>query len=524
LVDTLGDLFGFDYPARTINPPKTISPVENLAVGKGVSQSQRLAIDPFSLHILRDDVASESVDAMNLLKIAQMPMLLTQFAFANQAADALLFSCPVSPVVCATYQNRLRRTYLSFVSNGFAYWSGGINFDIEVVATRFHSGKLLFAYVPNTEDVPTYSDAATSLPNVIVDIQQTSKTTFKIPYTSSTAMKNTLHLDSSAVLDSEFADCAIGTVVCYVQNTLAYASNVSPSIEINIYISGGDDFSLYVPALPIIDKPTSAIVALQDGEKLTAINEMSKKLFKQRQEIIPTAGIGLNVNKNNEDTTMAVLSLSQNDSIPRSHFGEDYSLIDLIRRFSILNITTLNWHVGATQSFASIPIGTYAVPTIYPSFLTYWSQIYSAWSGTIRYKFIFYGVRTSNISIQISHLLNLQYFYAIDDYPGIANISNVNGFGMVRTQLCQDVALELEAPYYSKYNMLLTQGSNAAQFDVDKYSFNGYLAIQGVKTDTTALNLPMDVYTSAGEDFRFLYVRSPPSDTSQNLFTVSTLA
>ena len=225
LIDSIGDILGFDYPSNPINAPKHISPVENLAVGRGVSRSQRLAIDPYSLHMLDDDIASESLKAMDLKSVIKIPMLIAQFSFdVTNSRELDLLYIPVHPQICSLVgilgDDVLQQpTYLSYVSNGFSYWNGGIKFDIEVVATHFHSGKLLFAYCPNSLDGILYEDAANSLPNVVLDIQQTSHLTFIVPYTSSTAMKST-----SFVTDSEFSyisDAVIGSLVCFVQNTLS---------------------------------------------------------------------------------------------------------------------------------------------------------------------------------------------------------------------------------------------------------------------------------------------------------------
>jgi len=495
LIDTLGNILGFDYPARTLQPDKTISPIENLSVAIGKSQSQRMAIDPFSMHILKDDVASESLLAMDLLRISQTPMLLNQFQFTSTSPiDTLLWSVPVSPAVCTQYQSNLQRTYLSFVANAFNYWSGGIIYDIEIIATRFHSGKLLFAYVPNDTVIPSYISAATSLPNVIIDIQQTSTFSFKIPFTSSTAMKNTELFPSTALgYEILFPDSAIGTLVCYVQNALASASNVAPMVEVNVYVKADTDYSLYVPKHP-------------------------RSLPTVQPAFEATSGIGILEQRNAPPNTTVVLSKDQSNSISRPHFGEDYSLVDIIRRFSYLDTHTFT----LTQSEATdlLTVNPNLRSQVEPTYLSYFTGIYSAWSGSLRLKLVSAESRTSNTFLTATHVPNIYYFNGTTDFP----LPETSGFGTLRTNLSQDNAMELEIPFYSKFNMLLTRSAEATEVILPSlYYTNGYLEVR-VNNRLATDNIILDYYIAVGEDFRFLYLRSPPADGYNQTFYLSPLA
>lgn len=499
IIDTLGDLFGFDYPARTLQPPKTISPVENLSVGIGQSQSQRMAIDPFSLHLVEDDVAGERKTAMDLLSICKMPMLLSQFSYTGTSVqDSLLFSCPVTPTVSCLRNNLFRRTYLSAVSNAFCYWNGGINFDIEIVATRFHSGKLLFAFVPNDSNVPSYVSAADGLPNIIIDIQQTSSTRFKVPFVSSKPLKDVQRFNlnntvatSPTANDSFYSNSCIGTLVCYVQNVLNYASNVSPSVEINMYISAADDFGLYVPGKPVLNQvPPTPPPLLQ-----ATSNE-----------------IGIDLNKNNTPTTASVLAKGQLDSIPRKHFGENYSLIDIIRRFTFSQSLTVQ-NTNPTALNVTPYYDDLAINQI--SYLQYFSYLYSAFSGSIRYKFVTDTTRSQNFPLQITHSPSGSETYVLGTTTDPTLLLS-SGLGILRTNGQQDLAIEAEVPYYSKFNMLVPQRG-----DFLDVSYNGTLYLQTTSTATASLNV--DIYTAAGEDFRFIYLRPMRNDSSTLGYYVTSL-
>nr|AWK77869.1 structural polyprotein [Robinvale bee virus 6] len=496
LIDTLGSIFGFDYPSRTLQPPKTISPIENLAIAKGVSQSQRLAIDPFSLHKLHDDIALESMDGMNLKRLISMPMLLTQFSFTSTSSrGTLLKTILVNPCLAPRFNSQatpfLQRSYLSYISNGFLYWSGGIIYDIEVVATKFHSGKLIFAYEPNVRDPPSYSAVSDSLPNVVIDIQQASTARFLVPFTSSTSMKDTF-----MPLDSDILDSATGILCCYVQNTLAFASNVAPSIEINVYISAADDFSLYVPQRPVFDRPMD--------------NEME-----------PTSLL-LVTNKNEPPNVVSSLSYKQNFTIPRQQFGEDYSLLDLVKRFSPAYSITLS---SENNYQNNLPINPTAQPIDFgksSSYLSYWSLLYSCWTGSLRYKFVSRTSRTTNSSLLVTHVPTFKSITTPNADESLLNFHmDYGGFGMVRTQLSQDCALEIEVPYYSKFNMLISPIGLLGIFSkaIQPVVLNGYLLLASTGDE----QIEIDTYVAAGDDFRLIYPRSPPVDRTISIYYIETL-
>lgn len=505
LIDTVGNIFGFDYPSESISPPKTISPVENLAVCIGKSRSQRLAVDPMSLHILQDDIASESLASMDLLKIAQIPMLISQYVFSNSnAAQSTIFTLPCHPNMSPIVNTAVQKTYLSFLSEAFVYWSGGLTFDIEIVATRFHSGKLLLAYVPNTQEIPTYDQASDCLPNVIIDIQQTSSFSFNIPFTSSTPLKLTNLSQSPSQM--QFVDASIGTLVCYVQNTLAYASNVSPSVEINVYLRASPDFSFYIPRKPIFppfvppDPPSTQSVPLE-------------------------ATSGTSLLTNNRDPTTVSLTKDQASSNLRPLFGEDYSLKDIIKRFSYSfssSISPISQTDPSEITLEQINVNPYPLSTRYSTtstsltFLQFFSLIYSAWSGSIRYKIMTYENRSSKIILSVYHVPTNEPQNA----SGTLTNLNSQGYAHHRTNVSQDNALEIEVPFYSKYNLLLTR-SPFASFST--FTRNGYMYLYcDDYFEPEESLLSYDIYEAAGEDFRFIYLRPPPlTAVVPSLFTIA---
>nr|UFZ21066.1 MAG: structural polyprotein [Planococcus ficus-associated picorna-like virus 1] len=515
LIDDLGKMLGFDYPTRPLAPEKTISPVENMAVCRGASRSNRLAVDSTSGQLLDSNIYGNPDVDMDFLHIAQTPMLLNQYTWSatNDPQSAIFVNIPVSPnLQClgtrtnGTGQSTtyLRQTYLSFVSKFFQYWRGGITFDIEIIATRFHSGKLVLGFLPNASGAgATYNDIVTALPNITLDIQQTSKFSFTVPFVSPTALKSTRYATDS---NDNFTidECMTGFLYMYIQNRLTNASNVASTVDINLYIRAADDFQFFVP-------------------RATEIQTAAPKYpVPPSEQLEPTSSsIELQVDRSDAGSQPTVLSAGMGitPSIPR--FGETYSMLDMIRRFQILDIYPSKVppadYIPVHPLFRTVGPGISPVDA-FQSYLSLLTRIYAGWTGSLRYKFVTYSPRTTDQIINVAHIPDFQFFQTPPEgqQPPIYQNSSNLGYAATLTTLSQDNCLEVEVPYYSLWNFLLTRP------DVDDGDSLSYFTpvLNGIVVPDIS-SKPADpapefntyyVYYAAGEDFRFLYLRSPPFD------------
>lgn len=505
LVDDLGKLFGFDYPSKQISPDNTIKNVENLAIARGATRSERLALDPSSSHTPDKEETMSVKDEMDVNTIIQMPMLLSQFQYnSTQAPQTLLLRIPVTPYIFANLDPTTtalgqQPSYLSFLSNFFNFWRGSITYEFEFVATRFHSGKLLVGFVPNFnlgQDENSYANIANANPMAILDLQQTSKLSFTVPFQSTTPIKLTRYrpLDESI----------LGTVYVFVQNQLSYASNVQPSVDVNVYIKAGPDFTFLVPRHPNFNYTRPAPAT---------------------QVVEPTSDITFQTSRTGQEntTTNAVLSHGQSISIPKPRFGETYSIVDCMRRFTALNenlsltSTGANYLNGVHPLYVSnlTPGGlnnTYDF-IFHNSFLSHVGKLYSCWSGSLRYKFCTTSPRTKAASLTVYHVPDYQFF----SNPNPQSYTEVDlaGYAGTTTDLSQNTSLEFEIPYYSPFNFLLnspTTGPGTAHtnyLDTSYYPYtNGAYITRVLGAQPT--DVSVRAYVAAGEDFKYFYLRSPP--------------
>jgi len=509
LIDNLGNIFGFDYPTRLLSPDKCISPVENMAITVGASRSQRLCIDPNSGYVPDPSVFGSTSDDLDLLRIAKTPMLVAQLKWeSSKASQTELFKVPVTPMLCPKNLDALfpiKKTigsnisYLAFASSLFNFWRGGITFDVEFVATHFHSGRILVAFVPNNDkDSLTYVNASNALPNLTMDIQQTSKLSFTVPFVSATPLKY-VPVDASIVDDETFT----GFLVFYVMNQLTAASNVSPDIEINVYIRAADDFQLFVPANPGIQYMVPQAAPTEKADPtISGVEIQSNRI------------------KDTSLTPVSQLTLGNGFAPKELRFGESYSLLDLIRRFNYLcrfevAIDKDNAPFSTPDVRAIHPVSptlapvSGAVSSSYAKFdtmLGVLSRIFSVWSGSLRYKDVTNADRMYNICYGVAHYPTfVKDLSKIKYYP--------QGYAFTLTNLSQDNSFEFEVPYYSVYQCLLTKYGPKFQREALRVCLNGSIVSYAFSDKPRNLSeISVYRFVAGGDDFRFAYLRPPGAD------------
>ena len=141
------------------------------------------------------------------------------------------------------YPNRLR-----YVSQMFNYWRGTIGYQLQMAATKFHSGRLRLCYTPATEKTPSYEDARQYSYNQIVDLRDGSLFSFECPYVNVSAWRNVPFTKSGNAFITNFAEASF---TIFVENELRCPDNASSSVEIAIMNYAGSDFELAVPVAGI---------------------------------------------------------------------------------------------------------------------------------------------------------------------------------------------------------------------------------------------------------------------------------
>jgi hypothetical protein len=138
-------------------------------------------------------------------------------------------------------------SWLSYISRAFSYWSGSIDYRIQVVATQFHSGKLIASFLPGLSSADGISlSQKVACPNLIMDLNENKEWVFSVPWNSILPWLRVAYpyWEYDPV---RFSEIALGFLAISVLNPLTAPSTVAPSVEINVFISGGTDFKLKGP-------------------------------------------------------------------------------------------------------------------------------------------------------------------------------------------------------------------------------------------------------------------------------------
>jgi hypothetical protein len=133
----------------------------------------------------------------------------------------------------------------------FRYWTGTLKYRFQIVCSTFHKGRLKFVYEPNEVDAVEYNTNYMR----IVDIAKEQDFTLDIGIGQEVNLlthhnpgaDNVTEVYSTTKYTSN--DVGNGVLSVYVVNELTTPnSTVNNDIEINMFISAGDDFEVFVPS------------------------------------------------------------------------------------------------------------------------------------------------------------------------------------------------------------------------------------------------------------------------------------
>jgi hypothetical protein len=274
----------------TTNTPQTVNKLT-------VDDKQELTIDPRIAGLSGDD-------PMNIRNIANRESYLTQFSWAiGTAPETLLWNTRVTPVTWAE-TGLTPQSYLfppcAVASIPFKYWTGTMKYRFQIVCSTFHKGRIKLVYDPNHIDTVEYNTNYMK----IVDISKEQDFTIEIgngqPFTlldhanpgadSVTEIYSTTNYTTNAPGN--------GTLAVYILNELTTPnSTANNDIQINVFVSAGDDFEVFVPdstdITNFVFKPQSGMESSSDivpesqgtTEPSAPMQEMSMSLGPGEQDL-----------------------------------------------------------------------------------------------------------------------------------------------------------------------------------------------------------------------------------------------
>ncbi|APG77956.1 hypothetical protein [Hubei coleoptera virus 1] len=244
-----------------VNPPQSFVPTASHSWAVGTNL-------PEPLHPLRLDGKGQTPhppgieieDAMSIKKIVQTFGLLTTVSWSkDQGKETFIFTTDVSPLnrkhlkVWSARSDTELRTFavppVGVVSSMFYGWRGTLEYRFDIVASQFHTGRLMVAYIPGvtSESNITFSHLRAST-NMIFSLQESDQFTFKVPFIS-----NKPYWPREYAGDYDLQNVAGPSFLALaIVNPLIPMQTVSDKVYINVYVRGGDDFEVVVPVQPAL--------------------------------------------------------------------------------------------------------------------------------------------------------------------------------------------------------------------------------------------------------------------------------
>lgn len=249
---------GYCRPPVTKNPePYRPVPISSLANTNVPDTVNKLTVDDQQELTIDTRISGvDGGDSMNIRSVATRESWLTTFSWAlGTAPDTLLFNVRPSPVLWNEVGTPTSYHFpaCAMAALPFKYWAGSMKFRFQIVCSNYHKGRLRIAYDPNFFETGTLGEFNLNHMH-IVDIAENNDFTITVNNGQNRTLLEHLRpgLDSATEGYSTTQYASLGTgngvLAVSVLNELTVPNTtVNNDISINVFVSAGDDFEVFVP-------------------------------------------------------------------------------------------------------------------------------------------------------------------------------------------------------------------------------------------------------------------------------------
>jgi hypothetical protein len=544
-VSNIAKLFGYCRPPVTVNPsPYRPTQMSSLAVTNVPDTAHKLTVDDKQELTIDPRISGlGGADPMNIREIAKRESYLTTFNWnIGTAPETLLWNARVDP--CTWAENSGPPVSFHFPACAmaalpFQHWKGTMKFRFQIVCSSFHKGRLKIVYDPNHIDGNEYNTNYLK----IVDIAEEQDFTIEVGNGQERSFLNHHYpgVDSVTQMYSStryaVKEEGNGVIAVYIVNELTTPnSTANNDIEINVFVSMGDDFEVAVPEDTIgnfVLKPQSGDLLEPQSGELVPEGQKTEEPSAPQQELATQVGPGI----------------AEDPALNKVFFGEAItSFRTMLKRYNLWNTIpkTDTIPVKISGRFAAFPyyrgnvpsaVDLTALATPYNycnTVLLHWVvSAFSGYRGSIRYKLLPRGYqdRGDRISVQRSpwKLTRTEYDYNVVNLPTYSTLKSARA-GIVQAYEADNVpdhehpfvgalgttlttnqingALEFELPYYSSYRF--TPGKNADHTSSQFWNAAWDYQIDYQGNGSATSSSTCDVYVAAGEDFQCYFFTGLP--------------
>lgn len=246
-------------------------------------------------------------------------------------------------------QNATQLTPLAFASVPFNNWTGSIEMKVQVVASRYHRGRLRFQWTSGetlTQDIQKGY-------NHVVDISDTQEFTLKFPYVGSEGYKKVGKWSNGGFSHATYeSEQTTGVISVIVQNELVCPTD--EPIKLIIWIRGGSDIAFVNPDF---DDVARVAINPAPAPALTAAPSTRPRLHKDVKEQ-GGAGEELGAAAEKEEEIISFFEATNHPDYDLAYFGDPVlSFRSLIKRYSFVtavsndvtlaegNFSTIGYHI-----------------------------------------------------------------------------------------------------------------------------------------------------------------------------------
>jgi len=236
--------FALDAPAFAENPlPITRRGFPILAAVEKLEFSEFLGERPSEQRVAVGPEFGLGIDEQMLTTLRQRLTFSQTFRWTFENApndlvcEGVMTPCPGVLFAGAAYQP----TLMEYATLPFTYWRGSLRVLVEFVGTSFHSGRLAFVtrYGKQPGGATTLVDSMSQYASVLDMTGSNPTFELDIPWRSDREMCLVPH---SRITGLNFHEVAIGVWQLVVLNQLQFVETVAPYVDVNVYLSVGDDF------------------------------------------------------------------------------------------------------------------------------------------------------------------------------------------------------------------------------------------------------------------------------------------
>lgn len=465
----LASIFGWSKPMVDVIPTH-VRPMflRHLANYNGPFDGKQMAFDWDNQTDIPAFMYGTEEDEMALAYILQRPVFTTAFTMdASNNPGTVLFKWPVDPQSCLKQANPLvaapaghesgtqsNNTYMSYLSHLFNFWRGSLCYELAVVKTVFHSGRVKVVYVPGadmTTDYATVDDSKCY--TKVYDLRQTNKIDVCVPYNWYTPWKALDEIPAETSNPAILLSQPQGMLYVVVVNSLRNPTTVANHVEFIVKSRAGEDFQFAIPGLvnntwPLIDNfdtQTELSAAAPEGRRLGG-------------EIQAAEIFG---NPTTSDVTINALGVGEVIT----------SFRQLLKRFMplpsgivnvILGRSTLDVYRGISDTASpTTPADTLARLQAFTDMYRWAVSLYRFYSGPMRFSAIW------NVTTPQAGAVTFRLNPAGIGLTPFSDVSLSNGVGWSYSvaAIASEPVIEMEVPFYQRVPALLTDVGRPLPFD-----------------------------------------------------------